>query len=195
MPKEPSTSSAERRSRVRMQHLPAQNAGAVEVNTSPPRSSPRQMVSLLPAPFGRWQTVLREMPEGTRIRFRRPAFGTLHPGWRRWIGKGIPKEEMLKPGPFPRYVANPRKPEDECQICGGMKNHPVKCACGHSFCYLCIYASLQLCWECPTCKTTIRRAPEQDGDLEDRLIAGYPAIGSDFSRPTYRFDTLMFPTC
>ncbi|KAJ6476012.1 hypothetical protein C8R47DRAFT_1220480 [Mycena vitilis] len=81
-----------------------------------------------------------------------------------------------------------------CCICGGVKSHPVRNKCGHSYCYVCIRLRLEREWTCPAarCSRLIRKAPVKDvGELES-IQADY-AASPDESAVLYTWDGLRFP--
>ncbi|KAJ7048216.1 hypothetical protein C8F01DRAFT_1095517 [Mycena amicta] len=117
----------------------------------------------------------------------------LHRGWRRSNANGVDMRDVLLPGPLPPHLLA-KDPIHACEICRGVKSHPVLCACGHTFCYLCIRISLQTSWKCPTCDVIIRAPPVRNLDVEDMLEAVYPKLATDQSRVSYTWSGLIFPT-
>ncbi|KAJ7207803.1 hypothetical protein C8J57DRAFT_1540824 [Mycena rebaudengoi] len=84
---------------------------------------------------------------------------------------------ILQPLPGIEAVARPSR--HLCCICFDVLCNPVRTRrCdggrGHTFCYMCLYASLQYSNLCPLCRTRITEKPFAALDLEDALVDLFP---------------------
>ncbi|KAJ7899896.1 hypothetical protein B0H13DRAFT_2336753 [Mycena leptocephala] len=81
--------------------------------------------------------------------------------------------------------------EHTCNLCHNLKSHPVRYACGHSNCYVCIRVALEMDWGCPTCHQDITGRPVPHDDEEATIAVDYPDW--DLSVVEYSWDGLTFP--
>ncbi|KAJ7680852.1 hypothetical protein DFH06DRAFT_1315586 [Mycena polygramma] len=122
----------------------------------------------------------------TRVRYSTP-------GSRAALEQPLTREALWLSGDRPPALAA-QDPEHECGICHNVKSHPVRCQCGHSFCYVCIRVALEKSWHCPDefCGLTMRFAPCADADEEAKIGAAEPAF-IDHTRVDYSWEGLVFP--
>ncbi|KAJ7660091.1 hypothetical protein DFH06DRAFT_1326233 [Mycena polygramma] len=96
------------------------------------------------------------------------------------------------------YLTADRPPEwkdvkehHECDICRGVKSHPVCYECGHSHCYVCIRVWFSKNKTCPDCNAAIRTMPHRHWGEENGIRADYPGW-IDKSVVDYSFEGLGF---
>ncbi|KAJ7201117.1 hypothetical protein GGX14DRAFT_571689 [Mycena pura] len=122
-----------------------------------------------------------------RIRYTRGR-RDLPGGW-----EDLREEDLYLTDALPPLLALTYLPiEDTCTLCLGLKSHPVRYACGHSHCYVCIRIWLNRDWCCPECKTMMYRAPTRATEMEADIAATYSAW-KDESEVDYSWDGLRFP--
>ncbi|KAJ7457081.1 hypothetical protein FB451DRAFT_1275873 [Mycena latifolia] len=96
------------------------------------------------------------------------------------------------------YIGDARPPPHstsalhDCSICFNIKSHPVKYACGHGNCYVCIRPWLECSWQCPTCRGRMYAEPERAYATEAAIALEHPEW-KDPSEVTYSWDGLRFP--
>ncbi|KAJ7026089.1 hypothetical protein C8F04DRAFT_1190895 [Mycena alexandri] len=115
------------------------------------------------------------------------------------LGARAPRDEdnPLEPTLYLDAIRPPVQLADDadlqCVICFHVKSHPVKAACNHSYCFVCIRQWLQVQWNCPSCRATMFSPPIPDDDTAKAVALAHPEW-KDRSTVTHAWDGLTFPT-
>ncbi|KAJ6525537.1 hypothetical protein DFH09DRAFT_1095590 [Mycena vulgaris] len=123
----------------------------------------------------------------TRVRPKR----TGQPGWHHPREEEMTVESLLLNGVAPPAMTTSRD-HQSCDICLGIKSHPVSYAYGHSHCYKCIRVWLETHWTCPYCRAIMHSPPFRNYDAETGLALDHPDF-HDESVVDYSFEGLRFP--
>ncbi|KAJ7126215.1 hypothetical protein C8R44DRAFT_734102 [Mycena epipterygia] len=128
----------------------------------------------------------------TRIRRRAAPDSVAVVGWRPPQDPPLTHAMLYRNGAAPSNQPVPVQDHHKCGICHLVKSHPVSYLCGHIHCYVCIRMWLEHAFTCPSCVTTITRAPFRQYAEEAAIAAGYPEWKDD-SDVDYDFYGIIFP--
>jgi len=59
----------------------------------------------------------------------------------------------------------------QCNVCVDYFSSPYTIECGHTFCYECLHAWLEIHMSCPTCRTKVERRPTLSYSIREQVMA------------------------